>query len=78
MGGEIAPSKDPFGCWISVELAIFALLILHDIPTSFAGLDNGVTGSPIEAAACLFHKDTLYTRFNRDTFHRFSLSFYAE
>ena len=77
MGGEIAPSKEPFDRWISVELAIFALLILHDIPTSFAGLDNGVTGSPIEAATCLFHKDTIRTWFNRDTFHRVSLSFYA-
>jgi len=77
MGGEIAPAKDPFGRWIGVELAIFALPILHDIPTPFAALDNGMTGSPVEAAACLFHKDTICTRFNRDTFHRFSIPFYA-
>ena len=77
MGGEIAPSREPFGRWISVELAIFALRILHDIPTPFAGLDNRMTGSPVEAAACLFHKDTVRARFNRDTFHRFSIPFYA-
>ena len=77
MGGEIAPAKDPFGRWIGVELAIAALLILHDIPTPLAGIDNGMTGSPIEAAAGLFHKDTMRTRFNRDTFHRFSILFYA-
>ena len=77
MGGEIAPSKDPFGRWIGVELAIFALPMLHDIPTPFAGIDNGMTGSPVEAAACLFHKDTIRTWFNRDTFHRFSILFYA-
>ena len=77
MGGEIAPAKDPFGRWIGVELAILALPILHDIPTPFAGIDNGMTGSPVEAAACLFHKDTIRTWFNRDTFHRFSTPFYA-
>ena len=77
MGGEITPSKEPFGRWISVELAIFALLIFHDIPTPFAGIDNGMTGTPIEAAACLFHKDAVRTRFNRETFHRFSIPFYV-
>jgi hypothetical protein len=77
VGGEIAPSKNPFGRWIGIELAIFALPILHDIPTPFAGIDNGMTGSPVEAAACLFHKDAIRTRFNRDTFHRFSIPFYA-
>ena len=75
MGGEIAPSEDPFGCWISVELAIFALRMLYDIPTPFAALDNGMTGSSIEAAARLFHKETVRTRFDRDTFHRFAQSF---
>jgi len=77
MGGEIAPSEDPFGCWISVELAIFALRVLHNIPTPFAVLDNGMTGSSVEAAACLFHKETIYTRFDRNTFHRFALPFYS-
>ena len=72
MGGKIAPSKDPFGCWISVELAILALRVLHDIPTPFAALDNRMTGSSIEAAARLFHKETVYTRFDRHTFHRFT------
>ena len=77
MGGKIAPSKEPFGRWISVELAISALLILHDIPTPCAGIDNGMTGAPVEAAACLFHKDTVRTWFNRNAFHRFSIPFYA-
>ena len=72
MGGEIAPSEDPFGGWISVELAIFALRVLHDIPTPFAALDNGMTGSAVEAAARLFHKETVHTRFDRNTFHRFT------
>src|SRR5882672_10326021 len=76
MGGEIAPSKYPFGHWISIELTIFALRVLHDIPTPFAVLDNGMTGSAVEAAPCLLHKDTVRTRFDRDTFHRFLLSFY--
>ena len=77
MGGEIAPSKDPFGCWISVELAIFALRVLHNIPTPFAALDNGMTGSAVKAAARLFHKETVRTWFDRHTFHRFALSFYV-
>ena len=77
MGGKVAPSKEPFDRWISVELTIFALLILHDIPTPFAGIDNGMTGAPVEAAAGLFHKDTVRIRFNRDAFHRFSIPFYA-
>ena len=75
MGGEIAPSKEPFGRWISVELAIVALLVLHDIPTPFAGIDNGMTGASVEAAACLFHKDAVRARFNCDTFHRFAIPF---
>jgi hypothetical protein len=77
MGGKIAPSEDPFGCWISVELAISALRILHDIPTAFAALDNGMTGSSVEATARLFHKETVRTRFDCDTFHRFALPFYV-
>jgi len=77
MGGEIAPSKDPFGRWIGIELAIFALLILHHIPTPFTGLDNRMTGSAVETAASFFHKQTICTRFDRDTFHRFSIPFYA-
>ena len=77
MSGEIAPSKDPFGGWISVELAIFALRVLHDIPTPFAALNNGMTGSAVEAAARLFHKETVHTRFDRHTFHRFALPFYS-
>jgi hypothetical protein len=76
MGGEIAPSKHPFGRWIGIELTIFALRVLHDIPTPFAAFDNGMTGSTVEAAACLLHKDTVYTRFDRETFHRFALSFF--
>jgi hypothetical protein len=72
MGGKIAPPEDPFGCWISVELAISALRVLYDIPTPLAALNNGMTGSPIEAAARLFHKETVYTRFDRHTFHRFT------
>jgi hypothetical protein len=75
MRGEIAPAKDPFGCWISVELAIFALRVPHDISTPFAALNNGMTGSPVEAAAGLFHEETIHTRFDRDTFHRCSLPF---
>ena len=75
VGGEIAPSKNPFGRWISIELAIFALSILHDIPATFTGIDNGMTGSPVEAAAGLFHKETVHTRFDRDTLHRFALPF---
>jgi hypothetical protein len=77
MGGEITPSKDPFRRWIGVELAIFTLLILHHIPTPFAGIDNRMTGSTVEAAASFFHKQTICTRFDRDTFHRFSIPFYA-
>lgn len=77
MGSEIAPSEDPFGCWISVELAIFALRVLHNISTPFAVLDNGMTGSSVEAAARLFHKETVRTRFDCDTFHRFALPFYV-
>jgi len=77
MGGKITPSEDPFGGWISVELAIIALRVLHDIPTPFAGFNNGMTGSPIEAAARLFHKQTVRTRFDRNTFHRFALPFYV-
>ena len=76
MGGEIAPPKDPFGCWIRVELAILALRVLHDIPTPFAVLNNGMAGTPIEAAARLFHKETVHTRFDRHAFHRLALSFY--
>jgi hypothetical protein len=76
MGGEIAPSKHPFGRWIGIELTIFALCVLHDIPTPFAAFDNGMTGSSVKAATCLLHKSTVYTRFNRETFHRFSLSFF--
>jgi len=75
MGGEIAPSEDPFGCWISVELAIFALRVLHDIPTPFTALDDGMTGPSVEAAARLFHKEAVRTRFDRHTFHRFVLPF---
>ena len=77
MGGEIAPSEDPFGCWISVELAIFALRVLYDIPTPFTALDDGMTGTSVEAAARLFHKETVHTRFDRHTFHRFTLPFYV-
>ena len=36
MGGEIAPPKDPFRRWISVDLAILAIVMLHDVPTPFA------------------------------------------
>ena len=72
MGGEIAPSEDPFDCWIGVELAICTLRVLHDIPTPYAVLDNGMTGSSIEAAARRFHKETVRTRFDRHTFHRFA------
>jgi hypothetical protein len=75
MGGKIAPPKDPFGCWISVELAILALRVLHDISTPFTALDNGMTGSAIEAATRLFHKETVHTRFDRHTLHRFALPF---
>jgi len=75
MGGEIAPSEDPFGRWIRVELAILALRVLHDIPTPFAVLNNGMTGSSIEAATRLFHKETVRTRFDRNTFHRLALPF---
>jgi hypothetical protein len=75
MGGKIAPSEDPFGGWISVELAIIALRVLHDIPASFAGFNNGMTGPSIEAAARLFHKQTVRTRLDRHTFHRFALPF---
>jgi hypothetical protein len=75
MRGKIAPSKDPFGGWISVELAIFALRVLHNIPTPFALLNNGMTGPSVEAAARLFHKETIHTRFDRHTFHRFALPF---
>jgi hypothetical protein len=77
MGGEITPSKDPLRGWISVELAIIALRVLHDIPTPFAGFNNGMTGSSIEAAARLFHKQTVRTRLDRHTFHRFALPFYV-
>ena len=72
MRGKIAPSKDPFGCWISVELAIFALRVLHNIPTAYAVPDYGMTGSAVEAAARFFHKETVRTRFDRHTFHRFA------
>jgi hypothetical protein len=72
MRSKITPSEDPFGGWISVELAIITLRILHDIPTPFTGFNNGMTGSSIEAAARLFHKHTVRTRFNRHTFHRFA------
>src|SRR5215471_2406649 len=75
MGGEIASPKDPFRRWISIDLAILAIVMLHDVPTPFAGLDNRTTGSPIEATARLFHKSAVRTRFNRDTFHRFAQSF---
>jgi hypothetical protein len=34
-----------------------------------------MTGSSIEAAARLFHKETVRTRFDRNTFHRFALPF---
>jgi hypothetical protein len=77
MGGKIASPKDPFGGWISIELAIFALRVLRDIPTPFTVLNNGMTGPSIEAAARLFHKETVRTRFDRDTFHRFALPFYV-
>jgi hypothetical protein len=76
VGGEIAPSKHPFGRWIGIELTVFALPILHDISTPFAAFDDGVTGSAVEATTCLLHKNTVDTRFNRDTFHRCSLSFF--
>jgi hypothetical protein len=36
-----------------------------------------MTGSSIEAAARLFHKETVRTRFDRHTFHRFTRSFYV-
>ena len=36
MGGEIAPPKDPFRRWISVDLAILAIVVLHDVATPFA------------------------------------------
>lgn len=36
MGGEIAPPKDPFRRWISVDLAIPAIVMLHDVATPFA------------------------------------------
>ena len=75
MGGEIAPPQDPFRRWISIDLAILAIVVLDDVPTPFAGLDNGTTGSPIEATARLFHKSTVRTWFNRNTFHRFVWSF---
>jgi hypothetical protein len=75
MGGEIAPSKHPFRRWISIELTVIALRVLHDIPTPYAVLDNRMTGSAVEAATCLLHKDTVRTRFDRDTFHRFALPF---
>jgi hypothetical protein len=77
MGGKITPPEDPFGGWISVELAIIALRVLHDIPAPFTGFNNGMTGSSIEAAARLFHKQTVRTRFDRHTFHRFALPFYV-
>ena len=75
MGGKIAPPKGPFRRWISIDLAILAIVVLHDVPTPFAALDNRTTGSPIEATARLFHKSAVRTRFNRDTFHRFVWSF---
>ena len=75
MRGEIAPSKDPFRRRISVDLAILATVVLHDVPTPFAALNDGTTGSSIEATARLFHKDAVQTRFDRDTFHRFVRSF---
>src|SRR5215831_9046540 len=75
MGGEIAPPKDPFRRWISIDLAILTMIMLNDVPTSFACLDYRTTGPPIEATACLFHKNTVRTRFNGDTFHRFASSF---
>ena len=75
MRGEIAPSKDPFRRWISVDLAILAVVVLHGVPTPFAGLNDGTTGSAIEATARLFHKDAVQTRLNRDTLHRFVRSF---
>jgi hypothetical protein len=36
-----------------------------------------MTGSSVEAAARLFHKETVQTRFDRNTFHRFVLPFYV-
>jgi len=75
MGSKIAPPQDPFRPWISVDLAILAIVVLHDVPTPFAGLDNRTTGSSVEATARLFHKSAVRTRFNRDTFHRFAQSF---
>ena len=36
MGGEIAPPKDPFRRWISVDLAILAIVVLHDVATPYA------------------------------------------
>ena len=75
MRGEIAPPKDPFRGWISVDLAILAVVVLHDVPTPFAALNDGTTGSSVEATARLFHKDAVHTRLNRDTFHRFVRSF---
>jgi hypothetical protein len=75
MRGEIAPSKDPFRRWIRVDLAILAIVVLYDVPTPFTRLDNGTTGSSIEATACFFHKNAVHTRFNRDTFHCFVWSF---
>src|SRR5262249_57081869 len=75
MGRKIAPPKDPFRRWISVDLAILAVVVLHDVPTPFARFDNGTAGSPIEATTRLFHKEAVHTRFNRDTFHRFAGSF---
>jgi len=75
MGSEITPPKDPLRRWISIDLAILAVVMLHDVPTPCAGLDNGTTGSPIEATARLFHKDAVRTRFNGDTFHRCARSF---
>ena len=75
MRGEIAPSQDPFRRWISVDLAILAIVVFHDVPAPFACFDNGTTGSSIEATARLFHKHALHTRFNRDTFHRCVRSF---
>jgi hypothetical protein len=34
-----------------------------------------MTGSSIEAATRLFHKETVRTRFDRNTFHRLALPF---
>ena len=77
MGGEIAPSKDPFGRWVGVELAIAALLIHHHISTPFTGLDNRMTGAAVKAAASFFHEEAICTWFDRNTFHYFSIPFYA-